>query len=101
MTEDQKVELALRRHEESFELRAAGDLTGAETACREALALFEEIDGKAHPDTANVVQCLGAILEQQCRYDEAEGGGRLAGAIMGKIAGLVDGAGAGWVFLSG
>jgi tetratricopeptide (TPR) repeat protein len=99
MTEDQKIELALRRHEESFELKAAGDLAGAEGACREALALFEEVDGKEHPDTANVLQCLGAILDRQCRYDEAEECGRRAVAIMDKVAGLVEGPEAGLILI--
>ena len=99
MTEDQTIELALRRHEESFELKAAGDLSGAEAACREALALFEEVSGKEHPDSANVLQCLGAILEQQCRYDEAEECGRGAVEVMDRIAHLVEGPEAGLILI--
>lgn len=99
VSEDAKPELALRRHEESYELRANGDLAGAEKACREALAMFEEIDGPEHPDTANLLQCLGSILDQQCRYDEAEACGRRAVAIMDKIAHLLEGPEAGLILI--
>ena len=96
---EDKLDRALRLHEESFALRDAGDLDGAAGHCREALALFEDIDGPEHPDVANLLQGLGSILEQQCRYEEAQECAARAVAIMDAVAHLVEGPEAGLILI--
>src|SRR5690349_14159175 len=88
---EEKLDRALRLHEEAFARRDAGNLTGAEALCRESLALFVEIDGPEHPDVANLLHGLVTILEQQCRFDEAQQCAERAVAVMDAVAHLVEG----------
>jgi tetratricopeptide (TPR) repeat protein len=89
-TNEERLERALRLDEESLEWFEAGFLAVAERCCREALALFEELDGPVHPDGANLLQRLSAILDAQCRYREAEECAARSVAIMDELAPMVE-----------
>ena len=89
--EEEKLERALLLDEQSLERLEGGLPAAAEPCCREALALFEELDGPVHPDCANMLQRLSAILEAQGRYGEAEACAARAVAIMDEVAALVEG----------
>jgi tetratricopeptide (TPR) repeat protein len=83
----EKLRRALRRDEESLLLLEMGCLDEAEHCCREAMALFEELDGPEHPDAVNALQRLSAILCGQSRYQEAEACAERAASIMDRLAG--------------
>jgi tetratricopeptide (TPR) repeat protein len=83
--EDEKLKCALRLDEESLMLFDVGCLDDAERCCREALALFEDLDGPVHPDRANLLQRLSAILAAQSRFREAEACAARAVAIMDRL----------------
>src|SRR5579872_338424 len=91
INEEDKLARALELHELSRTLQYAGDFAGAESRCRQALAIFEEIDGPVHPDVANLLQSLGTILEQQGLYDDAGTCASRAIAIMDEVADLAEG----------
>ena len=90
-SEQAKLKHVLALQEEFWALTEKRDLPGAETCCREALALQEEIDGPVHPDVANLLQSLASILDMRGRHDEAEVCARRAVAIMDEVAHLVEG----------
>jgi hypothetical protein len=82
----EKFRRALRRDEESLMWLDLGCLDAAEQCCREAVALFEEVDGPEHPDGAIALQRLSAILRGQFRYQEAEACAARAASIMDRLA---------------
>jgi tetratricopeptide (TPR) repeat protein len=57
------ITLAIAAHERAISLREATRLPEAERACRKALALYEQAEGRSHPDVANALVELGQILE--------------------------------------
>ena len=81
----EKLRRALRRDEESLMWLDLGCLDAAEQCCREAAALFEELDGPEHPDGATALQRLAAILRGQSRYREAEACAARAANIMDRL----------------
>jgi hypothetical protein len=68
----EKLRRALRRDEESLMWFDLDCLDAAEQCCREAVALFEEVDGPEHPDGPIAQQRLSAILYGQSHHREAE-----------------------------
>ena len=58
-------------HERAIALRGAMRLPEAERCCRQALALYEAAEGRAHPDVANALVELGQIVEGRDRLREA------------------------------
>lgn len=83
----EKLKRALRRDEESLMWLEVGCLDEAERCCREALALFEELDGPAHPDRVNALRRLSTILRGQSRHEEAEACTAQAADIIDRRAG--------------
>src|SRR5262245_7660313 len=63
---------ACRLHEAAAEAYGGGRIDEAEELFRQALALFEQVEGPAHPDVAAVLGNLGAIFEDRCDYPAAE-----------------------------
>jgi tetratricopeptide (TPR) repeat protein len=63
---------ACRLHGAAIEAYGSGRMDEAEELTRRALALFEQAEGRDHPDVAAVLGDLGAMLEDQCRYMAAE-----------------------------
>jgi hypothetical protein len=58
------IEDALALSEKAGGLESLGDLKGAAAFLQQAIAIFIEIDGHHSPDTANLLQLLGAILNR-------------------------------------
>jgi hypothetical protein len=81
----EKLRRALRKDEESLMWLEMGCPDEAEQCCREAVALFEELDGPGHPDGANALQRLSAILCGQSRYPEAEACAARAAGMMRRL----------------
>ena len=61
----------MRAHEQAIALRAAGNFAAAERACRRAVAGYEAVEGRRHPDVANALVELGLILEARDQLREA------------------------------
>ncbi len=62
---------ACRLHQRATRDFAAGRLAAAEAACRQALRKMRRGVGLRHPDSVNIANTLGAILEGAGRYQEA------------------------------
>ena len=62
---------AIANHERAIAWRMAARLGPAERACRRALAGYLATEGPRHPDVANALVDLGAILEARDRPREA------------------------------
>jgi tetratricopeptide (TPR) repeat protein len=63
-------------------LRATGRFATAERSCRRALAAYEAAEGRRHPDVANALVELGAILEARDRARDSAACHRRARAIL-------------------
>lgn len=61
----------IRAHERAIALREQGAFAPAERACRRALAGYRAVEGPRHPDVANALVELGAILEGRDRLADA------------------------------
>jgi tetratricopeptide (TPR) repeat protein len=73
---------AIANHERAIAWRMAARLGPAERACRRALAGYLATEGPRHPDVANALVDLGAILEARDRPREAARSHRRALAIL-------------------
>jgi hypothetical protein len=82
--EHEKLRRAIHKDEESLMWFEIGRLDEAEQCCREAVALFEELDGSEHPDGANALKRLSSILSAQWRYREDEACAVRAAGIMAR-----------------
>ncbi|OJY30833.1 MAG: hypothetical protein BGO98_29140 [Myxococcales bacterium 68-20] len=60
--EERQIAKANRLHAAADEASSAGDHRRAERSCRQALAIFERIDGQRSPDVANLSITLSRIL---------------------------------------
>jgi tetratricopeptide (TPR) repeat protein len=65
------MKAAIAAHERAIALREATRLPAAESACRRAIDLYIETEGRDHPDVANGLVELGQILEARDRLREA------------------------------
>jgi tetratricopeptide (TPR) repeat protein len=78
---------AVALHERAIVLREAMRLPRAERDCRQALALYQEAEGRAHPDVANALVELGQILEGRDQLREARRCHARALAILSRASG--------------
>jgi tetratricopeptide (TPR) repeat protein len=63
---------AVRLHERAIELRDAGRYEEAATTCREAVLLFEALEGVESPNVANALVEQGRIADARDRHADAE-----------------------------
>jgi hypothetical protein len=68
-------------------LASSGNYSKAQSLYERGLAIYERVYGEEHPDTALVLNNLGALLVQQGSYDEAQTLHERALAIREKVLG--------------
>lgn len=71
-SDDDLATRAVALHEEAIAARLGGRYQEGERACREAVAIFETVDGPASADLANALIEQGRLLDRLDRLQEAE-----------------------------
>jgi tetratricopeptide (TPR) repeat protein len=94
------ISKAIKLHDESTRFEQTGDSREAEARCRVALSIFEQQEGPASADVANILHALGKILHKQRKYTEAEACAHRATVIMEPLLSQFEGPGGMLILIS-